>query len=83
MTTKLYLIEDTHDDEDTSLFVEARNPHEAVLLWRNHNDYIPSAIPEMVIEVPLLTGKPGSIKWEDVTFCPVWLTLTPDEDAAP
>lgn len=73
MTTRLYLVQyNDADGDDMSLFVEARNPREAALLWRQHNDYTSDVKPEMVIEAPTLTGKPRRVTWQALNFHVGW-----------
>ncbi len=73
MTTKLYLVQyEDGDGDDMSLFVEARNPREAATLWRQQNDYTSDITPEMVLEVPALTGKPRRVTWQEVPFHVGW-----------
>jgi hypothetical protein len=73
MTTKLYLVQyEDGDGDDMALFVEARNPREAALLWRQHYDYTSDVKPEMVIEAPTLTGKPCRVTWQALNFHVGW-----------
>lgn len=71
--TRIYLVQyDDADGDDMSLFVEARDPREAALLWRQHNDYTSDVKPEMVIEAPALTGKSRRVTWQEVPFHVGW-----------
>ena len=60
-TTAVYLVacdDETGDNQD--LIVEARDPHEAARLWRQHYEYPTSRAPDIVFEIPPATGRPGA-----------------------
>ena len=63
-TTAVYLVAyDVDGGDNQDLIVEARDPHEAARLWRQHYDYASDRAPDIVFEIPPATGRPGPRHW--------------------
>lgn len=65
--TSLYYV--SHTDargDDMSSIVEAQTPSEAVLMWQQSYDFLSRERPDIVFQIPSLTGIRHIREWRDM-----------------
>ena len=65
--TSLYYVSATDKrGDDMSAIVEAQTPGEAVQMWRQSHDFLSSAKPDIVFQIPSATGIRHIREWRDM-----------------
>ena len=68
--TSLYYVSsaDARGD-DMSAIVEAQTPQDAVRMWRQSYEFLSSARPDIVFQIPSIKGIPRALNWSEM---PAW-----------